>query len=184
MNSVWYSSQMWNHLNLLFISHVAEEDDDCVIAEQVVSTCNMVSHLYGGYRPVLSDACHRHQACFICVSPPFWPYIHPPPPPSRSRYEIDQDDRVWEIKALDAKSRRKTSEWCSGSRHFVCCTVAVGECRSIISGAWGLLDVHHWDWSCQFAVASRPFLYSPFFTVHLFVQVMARDPLSLIRWTR
>lgn len=56
---------------------IAEEDDDCVIAEQVVSTCNMVSHLYGGYRPVLSDACHRHQACFICVSP-FRPHSNPP----------------------------------------------------------------------------------------------------------
>lgn len=43
-----------------------DDDNDCVIAEQVVTTCNMVSHLYGGYRPVLSDACHRHQACFIC----------------------------------------------------------------------------------------------------------------------
>jgi hypothetical protein len=67
-----------------------------VIAEQVVSTCNMVSHLYGGYRPVLSDACHRHQACFICVSPPFDLIFTPP-----SRSEIDQDDRMWEIKALD-----------------------------------------------------------------------------------
>ena len=51
-----------------FLLCCTSEDDDCVIAEQVVSTCNMVSHLYGGYRPVLSDACHRHQACFICVS--------------------------------------------------------------------------------------------------------------------
>ena len=45
-----------------------QSDDECVIAEQVVATCDMVSHLYGGYRPVLSDACFRHQACSICVS--------------------------------------------------------------------------------------------------------------------
>lgn len=42
------------------------DDDECVIAEQVVAICDMVSHLYGGYRPVLGDACFRHQACSIC----------------------------------------------------------------------------------------------------------------------
>ena len=64
-NDIFKLKNVFDAVNELFPS---PDVGECPVVGRIVSTCNVVSHLMGGYRQLLTNTCHQYEACSLCVS--------------------------------------------------------------------------------------------------------------------